>query len=323
VPPFTIVITDCDHDSLNEENEVASERGFNLRVAQCRSEDEVIAAAHDADGILVQYAPITDRVLAALPNLRGVGRYGVGVDTVDVDAATRRGIAVCNVPDYGTEDVSDHAVALALSLVRGVTEYDRRLRNGQYDYSAGRPLHRIRDLTFGVVGLGRIGSATARKARGLGFTVIGCDPALPLGSTTAEGAEVVAQESLLSAADVISLHLPLDASTQHLINAAALARMKPGSMLINTARGGLVDTGAVEEALRSGALRGAALDVFEVEPLPDGATLLDLGTAVLTPHVSWYTEESYGELKRRAIENVADVCMRQRPRNLYNPEVFA
>lgn len=321
--PPQIVITDCDHDSLTAEKEVAAESGIDLQIAHCRTEDDVIAAAQDADGILVQYAPVTERVLAALPRLRVVGRYGVGVDTVDVDAATRRGVAVCNVPDYGTEDVSDHAIALALSLVRGVTEFDRRLRAGQYDYAAGRPLHRIKELTFGVVGLGRIGSATARKARGLGFRVIGCDPRLETGTTTPEGAEVTTLADVLTHADVVSLHLPLDASTKHLIDAAALRSMKPGAMLVNTARGGLVDTTAVEDALASGALRGAALDVFEVEPLPSDAPILGLPTAVLTPHVSWYSEESYGELKRRAIENVADVCLDRRPRNVCNPEVLA
>jgi D-3-phosphoglycerate dehydrogenase len=323
VPPPKIVITDCDHDSIAEEQQVAAERGLELTLEQCRTEDDVIAAARDADGILVQYVPVTSRVLDSLPRLKAVGRYGVGVDTVDVEAATRRGVAVCNVPDYGTEDVSDHAVALALSLVRGVTEFDRRLRTGQYDFALGRPLHRIQTLTFGVVGLGRIGSATARKARGLGFTVVGCDPRLSVGSVTPEGAEVLTFEEVLSTADVVSLHLPLNGATHHLIDRAALGRMRHGAMLINTARGGLADSHAVADALRSGALRGAALDVFETEPLSLDDPLIGLPTAVLTPHMSWYSEESYGELKRRAIENVADICMRETPRDLYNPEVLA
>lgn len=319
----TIVITDCDHDSIAQEQLVADQRGFELRLEQCRTEADVIAAAGDAAGILVQYAPITRAVLEALPNLRAIGRYGVGVDTVDVEAATDRGIAVCNVPDYGTEDVSDHAIALALSMVRDVTGFDRRLRQGTYDFSLARPLHRIQSLTFGVVGLGLIGRATARKARGLGFTVIGCDPLLTPGTTTDGGVSVVDLAELIATSDVISLHVPLTPGTKHLIDGPTLARMRPGAMLINTARGGLVDSDAVVESLRSGHLRGAALDVFEVEPIPQSHPLTGLDSTVLTPHVSWYSEESYGELKRRAIENVADVCMQLTPRNLYNPEVFA
>jgi D-3-phosphoglycerate dehydrogenase len=323
VPSTRIVITDCDHDSITQEQEVAAEHDVELRLEQCRTEDDVIEAAADADGVLVQYAPISARVLDALPRLKAIGRYGVGVDTVDVDAATKHGVAVCNVPDYGTEDVSDHAIALALNLVRGVTEFDRRLRTGQYDFALGRPLHRIRTRTFGVVGLGRIGSATARKAHGVGFNVVGCDPQLPMGSTTPAGVRVVSFEEVLETADVVSLHLPLTATTHHLIDSAALRLMRHGAMLVNTSRGALVDTKAAAEALSSGALRGGAFDVFEEEPLPLDDPLIALDNAVLTPHVAWYSEESYGELKRRAIQNIVDVCARRPPRDVVNPEVLA
>lgn len=321
--PLRIVITDCDHDSTAIEKAVAAEHGVELIVAQCRTEDDVISAAAGAGAIVVQYAPITARVLDALPELKAVGRYGVGVDTVDVAAATARGVAVCNVPDYGTEDVSDHAIALALTLARGTAHFDRRVRRGEHDIAPVQPLHRINTRTFGVLGLGLIGSATARKARGLGYAVIGSDPTLTPGTLTDDGVEVVGLEDLLSRSDVVSLHVPLMEATRHLINAGTLSRMKPGAVLVNTCRGGVVDSAAVADALASGQLHGAGLDVFEEEPLPFTSPLLELENTVLTPHAAWYSEESYGELKRRTVENVIEVCTGRVPRNILNPKVLA
>ncbi|MBD7995967.1 C-terminal binding protein [Arthrobacter sp. Sa2CUA1] len=320
--PLTIVITDNDHDSIAVEIEAARLQGAELTLAQCHTEDEVIAAAQDADGIVVQYAPITERVLAALPRLKAVGRYGVGVDTVDVDAATRHGVAVCNVPDYGTEDVSDHALALALSLARGIAQLDRNLRSGESSLTPVQPLHRTRTRVFGVVGLGLIGSATARKALGVGYSVIGCDPRHEAGTVTDDGVSVVGFEELLASADVVSLHVPLNKNTAHLINAETLSLMKPTAVLVNTCRGGVVDTDALVRALQEGTIQAAGLDVFEEEPLPVTSPLIACPNTVLTPHAAWYSEESYGELKRRTVENVLEVCAGRRPRNILNPEVL-
>ena len=313
-----IVITDCDHQDVAEERAAAERQGVELELRQCRTEEEVIAVGKDADGLLVQYAPITERVLSELPGLKAVGRYGVGVDTVDVEAASRHGVAVCNVPDYGTEDVSDHAVALALSLARGIVQLDRGVRLGDGDLAAVKPLHRFNTMVFGVVGLGRIGTATALKAQSLGFRVIGCDPREQVGGVTAEGIPVAELDELLAGADVVSLHVPLTPQTRHLINADVLLKFKDGAYLVNTCRGEVVDSTAVEAALRSGRLRGAGLDVFEQEPLPADHPLASMGSTVLTPHAAWYSEESYSELKRRAIENVIDVCAGRRARNVLN-----
>lgn len=318
-----IVITDLDQERTTEEQAVADAAGAELIWADAHTEDAVIAAGEGADALLVQYAPITRRVLEALPTVRAVGRYGVGVDTVDVEAATQLGVAVCTVPDYGTEDVSDHAIALTVAVSRGVVELDRNLRAGTYSLAPVKPLHRLSTRRFGVIGLGRIGQATARKARALGFTVHGCDPQHEVGTTTEEeGIEVVSQEEVLTTSDVISLHVPLIPETRHLIRAETLERMRPGSVLINTSRGGVVDTAAVAAALRSGHLRGAGLDVFEQEPLPPDSPLRDCPTAVLTPHASWYSEESETELKRRVTENVVEVVAGRTPRNILNPEVL-
>jgi D-3-phosphoglycerate dehydrogenase len=318
-----VVVTDLDQPSLAEEEEISAAEGFELVRAECRTEDEVVRAAQGADALIVQYAPITRAVFKALPGLKVVARYGVGVDTVDVEAATEAGVAVCNVPDYGTEDVSDHAIALALSLARGVVGLDREMRSGNYSLAPVQPLHRIAGRVFGVVGLGLIGAATARKARGVGYETIGFDPVYEPGTTTPDGTEVVGFDELIRRADVVSLHVPLNAHTRHLVGADVLAAMKPGAVLVNTCRGGVVDTEALIEALRSGAIRAAGLDVFEQEPLPEGSPLFELPNTALTPHAAWYSEESQVELKRRTAQNVADVLAGRRPRNIVNPEVLA
>lgn len=321
-PNPRITIVDSDNESFDEEEAVAARCGIELTRAQAADEQQVVEAAHGADGILVQYAPLTAAVMDALPGLRAIGRYGVGVDTVNVEAATARGIAVCNVPDYGVEDVSDHAIALTMSLVRGVAQLDRLVRAGDYGLVPVKPLHRVSSLRFGAVGLGRIGAATAVKARALGFTVVGSDPQLEIGTRTADGIEVVDLGTVLTTCDVISLHVPLLPSTHHLVDEAALERMKDGALLVNTCRGGVVDTAAVARALRSGRLKGAGLDVFEEEPLPADSPLRDCPGAVLTPHASWYSEESYTELKTRVTEAVAAVIRGERPRDILNPEVL-
>lgn len=317
-----ITIVDSDNESFEQEQEVADRHGLELTRHRAVTEQETIEAARGADGILVQYAPLTAAVMDALPDLRVIGRYGVGVDTVDVPAATARGIAVCNVPDYGVQDVSDHAIALTMSVVRGTAQLDRLVRAGEYGLVPVKPLHRVSALRFGVVGLGRIGAATAVKARALGFTVVGSDPMMETGTRTADGIEIVTFEEVLATCDVISLHVPLMKSTHHLIGEDALARMKPGAVLVNTCRGGVVDTQAVARALQDGRLKGAGLDVFEEEPLPVDSPLMDCPNAVLTPHASWYSEESYVELKRRVTEAVAAVLRGERPREVLNPEVL-
>ncbi|HLR96121.1 MAG TPA: C-terminal binding protein [Jiangellaceae bacterium] len=316
-----IVITDCDHDSIAPEQEVADQYGIDLVYSRSATTEDVIANAEGADGIVVQYATINAEVLDALPQLKAIGRYGVGVDTVDVDAATSRGVAVSNVPDYGTEAVSDHAIALTLTLARGIARLDRGIRAGSTDFVPVKPLYVIGGRTFGIIGLGLIGSATARKARGLGYHVIAHDIRYQPG-TEVEGVEIVTLTEVLSHSDVVSLHTPLTAQTVHLIGAAELATMRRDAILVNTSRGGVVDTDALASALARGGIRGAGLDVHEDEPISPDHPLTAVEDVVLTPHTAWYTEESYFELKRRTIENVAQVVTGIRPRDILNPEVL-
>ncbi|NMR18749.1 C-terminal binding protein [Cellulomonas fimi] len=317
-----IVITECDHNTFEAEHEVADAAGAELVLTQSFTTEDLIANAEGADALVVQYARITAEVMDGLPGLRAIGRYGVGVDSVDIPAATERGIAVCNVPDYGTESVSDHAIGLTLAVARGIPRLDRGVRAGSFDFPVVRPLYQTRGRVLGIIGMGLIGTATARKAAGLGYEVIGYDVAAEPGAETFHGFPSVSLEELLERSQVISLHTPLDETTRHLIGARELALMRSDAILVNTSRGGVVDVEALVEALAAKTIQGAGIDVHEFEPLPANHPLTRLDSVVLTPHLAWYTEESYDELKRRTVQNVVDVCAGRAPRNIVNPEVL-
>jgi D-3-phosphoglycerate dehydrogenase / 2-oxoglutarate reductase len=300
-PPW-VLITDCDHPDVELERAVFAAAGLEVRLAQCRTEEDVLAAGPGAVALLVQYAPVSAGVLDGLPSCRVVGRYGAGLDSVDVGAARARGVDVVYVPDYAIGEVSDHAIALTLALCRRIVAYSGSVRSGRWEMRSGGPVHRLSALRLGVIGLGRIGRETARKAAALGFDVVGHDVVPP----DAPPVPLVSLDELLRTSDVVTLHLPLTAATRHLIDAARLARMRPSAVLVNTSRGGLVDQAALAEAILGGRLAGAALDVLEREP-PDAADpLLACEQVIITPHVAFYSEESLAELKRRAAENIVE-----------------
>jgi len=245
-----------------------------------------------------------------------VVRYGVGVDNVEVVAATERGVWVANVPDYGRDEVADHTLALALSLLRGVVVLDRSVRDGDWDLAPARPLRRLSTLTWGVVGCGAIGTAVAERAAGLGMRVLGYDlPQVPSGPPV----ERAGLEELLEAADLVSLHAALTPESHHLIGAATLGRMRPTAFLVNTARGGLVDTAAVLAALDTGKLAGAALDVLEGEPPDDlGWRVARHPRVVATPHAAWYSEEAFHTLKTDVAREALRVLQGSTPRSPVN-----
>jgi D-3-phosphoglycerate dehydrogenase / 2-oxoglutarate reductase len=314
--PAVVVITDCDHDNVDPERAVLDGHDVELRVLACRTPEEVAAQAGDADVLINQYVPITAEALDALSRCRLVVRYGVGVDNVDVEAAAERGVWVANVPDYGRDEVADHTLALALAVLRGVVVLDRSVRDGIWDLEAARPLRRLATLTWGVVGCGAIGRAVAERAAGLGMRVLGHD--LPQ-VTSGPPIERVPLEALLEAADLVSLHAALTPDTRHLIGAAALGRMRPSAFLVNTARGGLVDSAALLAALDAGRLAGAALDVLEAEP-PDelGWRLARHPRVVATPHAAWYSEEAFHTLKTEVAREALRVLEGDRPRSPVN-----
>ncbi len=284
-----------------------------------RSEDDVIAACPGAAALIVAFAPIGARVLDALPGLRCVVRYGVGYDNVDVAAAAQRGVWVANVPDYCVAEVADHTLALLLALARKILRLDASVRRSEWQpVAAARPLHRLAGRTLGIIGLGRIGSAVARRARAFGCRVLAYDKYLTAEAVRAAGAEPVDLDSLLGACDALSIHAPLTEETRHMLDARAMARMRREAVIVNTARGAIVDTAALAEALTEGRLAGAGLDVFESEPLPADHPLRSAPNVILQPHAAWYSEESVLELQRSAAEEVARVLRGEPMRNPVN-----
>ena len=303
-PLCRAVITDCDLGSCEIEQEELAGIAT-VEISQCKTEEEVIAAAKEADGLLVQYAPITRLVIDSLPKCRVISRYGVGIEMIDLEAATRRGIAVCNVPGYCQEEVSDHACALMLALARKLDLLQRSVRQGNWDVTIARPVWRLRGQVLGLVGFGKIARLVARKMAGFGLTIIACDPHVTGEEIRRAGVEPVDLKELFSRADILSLHVPLTQETAHLLGAKELHLLKKGAFLINTSRGQLVDEKALYQALREGRLGGAALDVLEREPIPAGHPFLTLDNIIITPHAAFYSEVSIQELKRQTARAMA------------------
>ena len=298
-PLTLVVITDSDLPSDGVEEALLGAAGIDVRRAACRTSAEVAAAGSEADALIVQWAPVDEAALAQMPRLRFISRLGIGYDMIDVDAAAARGVAVANTPDYCVEEVVAHAIALVLACTRGIVAADRHVRGGGWAVTElAPPVRRPSRLTLGVLGLGRIGSLVVQQARTLGFQVLAHDPAHPGRS--------VALDDVVAAADVLTLHLPLTPETHHLIDAAALARLRPGAILVNTSRGSLVDEAALVDALSSGRLAGAALDVYEREPLPADSPLRDLPGVILSPHAAWYSPEALTDLPRLATQQVIE-----------------
>lgn len=306
------LITDYDFPDIELEREVFRTGGVDVIEAQCKSEDELIAAARECDALLLQYAPVTDRVLAALPRIGLVSRYGAGFDTIDTEACRRRGVWVANSPDYGVGEVATHALAMTLALIRHLALYDRDVRAGRWHYLSPGPIRRASDMTVGVLGLGRIGKRYAAVARDCFARVIACDPYLIDGDFPVFVKRVSLQQ-LFEQSDVVSLHVPLNDETRAMVDAALLANMKRGSFLVNTARGGVVDTAAVQEALNDGTLDGAGLDVLSTEPLAPGDAAVCHPRLLLSPHAAFYSSESEVELRRKAALNIVQWSRTGRP----------
>jgi D-3-phosphoglycerate dehydrogenase len=295
-----------------------------LSVEPLRNRDEILAAAGSADVLVVgAVEPITADVLQALPALKAIVRRGIGVDNVDLDAATAAGIPVAFVPAATVEEVSDHALALALALSRRLPEIERAVREGDVAAAGrvGNGAMRFTDMTLGVVGFGRIGRALARKSASVFGSVIAFDPMLPLGLDEASGVEVVSLETIWARSHVISLHAPAMPDGVALVNSASLAAMRDGVMLVNTARGQLVDEAALIEAVRSGRVAGAALDVTVTEPLPEHSPLLDCPGIFLTGHTASKGRLAVASLQRAVIDAVEAVIQWRTPEHLANPGV--
>lgn len=295
-----VIITDCDHENIDIEKKVFHDAGMEVELKHARTEEEVIEQCKGGEIFIVQYAKITEKVMEAIPELKYVVRYGVGVDTVDVEAATRHGIQVGNVPDYGMNEVADHAIALLLTLKRKIVQMNDFTKSQRWDYTKSIPIHRFSEETVGVVGLGRIGRCFAKRANALGFKVIGYDPYF---QATPEARYItpVSFEELVEKSDAISLHCPADGN-QNLFNADTFKKMKNDAVIINVARGGIINEDDLNEALKNGEIAGAGIDCMKKEPMPFDAPIFKNENLIVTPHMAWYSEEAALELKRKVAE---------------------
>ena len=318
--PYRVVITDCDHGSIEEEKEEFGRMGAELILAQVQGENDLIRFCKDADGLLNQYALLTRKVLESLPKCTVISRYGVGVDSVDLKAATDLGIIVANVPDYCMDEVASQTIAMILTLTRKTAFFDRKVKSGEWDFHLGIPIYRIKGKTLGLVGCGKIGLEVARRISAFGVKVMTFDPYL---EKAPEGIELKDFDTVLKESDFISIHCPLNDSTRHLIGEKEFKKMEKKPLLINTSRGPIVDEKALIQALGEDLLSGAGLDVLEKEPPDSQSPLLKMGNVVLSPHVGFYSVESISELKCRTARNVSEVLMGKRPGSVVNPEVMA
>jgi D-3-phosphoglycerate dehydrogenase / 2-oxoglutarate reductase len=317
--PESVVIADYDFGDVDVERAIIEEAGFELTAAQCKTEDEVIDVARDAAAVVAQYATISARVIDELAACRVIARYGSGVDIVDVDAATRHDILVTNVPsDWCENEVADHALALLLAVSRKITVYDRATRDGTWQWQSGAPIHRLRGSVLGLLSFGAIARAIAARAAGFGMRITAHDPYVEAEEITAAGATAVSFDELVTESDCLVIQAPLTPETHHLFDESQLRRMKPTAILVNTARGPIIDDRALYSALSEGWIAGAGLDDIEEEPAkvrdwqPDNP-LLGLDNVVITPHAAYYSEEAIATVRRFAAEEVVRVLTGQPP----------
>ncbi|CAN5856617.1 C-terminal binding protein [soil metagenome] len=299
-----------------------AEAGITLEEGFCETPEDVITRAAQADVLWLSWAPLIDRaILERLPLLRLVVRWGIGYEQIDLDGATELGIAVANAPTYGTEDVAEHALALLLGLERRIVAFDHDMRQGAWTVPLPGSIRRIQGRTLGLLGVGRIGAALARRATGLGLHVIGYDAHRPPDDYSAVGVEPVTLDELLPRSDYLSLHVPHNADTDAMVDADFLARMKPGAYLLNTARGRIIDESALIDALGTGTIAGAGLDVYTVEPLAPDSPLRRLPNVILTPHYAGYSTESWSDLREEMCRTTIDFLTTGWAETIVNPAV--
>lgn len=318
----TVYITEYDYLSLEIEQEAFRAAHIPLIPTQSHSEDEIIRNCKDAAGLIVQYAQITEKIMANLPNLKVISRYGVGVDNIDLEAATKHHICVTNVPDYSIDEVSTQALALVLDCWRRVTFLHNSIHQGHWDYALAQPIWRLRGHKLGLVGFGKIAREVAVKAQAFGLTVLSYDPYVQPEAMRAMGVLYQPFHQLLRECDIISLHTPLTKETFHCIGTDELELMKSSAILINTARGPLVDEQALQKALDKNEIAGAGLDVLETEPISPDNPFLSMNNVVLTPHVAWYSEEANKEMKTKASMGIIEVFKGRIPTYLVNKDVL-
>ena len=321
MPAHQVLVTDHAWPSLEIEAQVLSEVGAELVVAKQGDEEELLSLAPSVDAILTCWKPVTQAVLERATRCVIVSRYGVGLDNIAVDDATRLGMIVTNVPDFCLEEVSDHAMALLLGCARRIGLFARATRSGRWSLDEGRPIHRLRGQTLGLVGFGNTARALVPKARGFGLKVTAYSPRLDPKACESLGVEPCAWDEVLRRADYLSVHVPLTSETRHLIDTDALHAMRTTAYLINTSRGAVIDEQALRRALTEGSIAGAGLDVLAEEPPAPDHPLLALDNVIATPHSAFYSVAAIEELERSAAQNVATVLRGKLPTNVINRNV--
>jgi D-3-phosphoglycerate dehydrogenase len=320
--PVFIAVADSPFPDLEPARTVLRDLNPEIELAPEPTPEGIVALACRADALMVTYAKITAEMIVRMPRVKIISRMGLGVDNIDVRAASEAGIVVTRVAEYCTDEVSDHAMALLLTLIRKVAIGNKVVQAGQWKMPAVVPIHRIRGTTLGLIGFGKIPQCVAPKAAAFGLNVIACDPFVKDEVFARLGVRRVTIETLLATADYISVHCPLTEETRGLINDAALSKMKTGVYLVNTARGPIIDERALAAALDSGKVAGAALDVMVKEPPPPGSSLLGRDNVLIEPHTGFYSEESLVELQTKAAQEVLRVLTGLTPLNPLNPEVL-
>ena len=308
-----IIVTDSVFPSLDPAIAALARLDPEMRMAKSASAEDILAVARDADAILVTYAKMTGDLLRQLTRCKAIGRFGIGVDNIDLLAAAEMGITVTYVPDYCVCEVSDHAMALLLSLARKIPFSNKLVQSGRWEMPAVVPIHRLDGRVLGLVGFGNIPRRLAPKAQAFGMRVVTHDPYLSADVLKAAGVEAVDFDRLLAISDFVSIHVPLTPATRGLFNAQTFAKMKAGALLVNTARGPLIDEPALVAALKAGQIGGAALDVVATEPLPKNSPLIGHDDIILSPHTAFYSEEALVELQTKCASDVARVLSGEPP----------
>ena len=316
-----IAVTDSPFPNLDSARATVAKIGGEIVQAKSGTPEAILEVARNADAILTTYAKVTTEVVSALTQCKIIARFGIGVDNVDIDMATKKGIVVTKVPDYCIDEVSDHAMALLLSIVRKIPYSNKLVQGGRWEMPAVVPIARLRGRTLGLVGFGRIPQLVAPKAQAFGINVVTYDPFVPKEVLAKANVKHVEFEELLKISDYVSLHCPLMPETKHIMNAKTFAMMKPGSYIVNTGRGPLIDEAALAVALDKGQLAGAALDVVEKEP-PTDSPIMGRDNVIITPHTAFYSEEALLDLQTKAAEEVVRVLSGEAPKNPVNPDAL-
>lgn len=312
-----VVVTDYSNMEFEEEKKLFESVGAKLEIGNCKTEDEIIEASQGAIGLINSEIPITRKVIEALPDLKVIAKYSIGVDNIDVEAATENNVFVANVPDYCTDEVASHALALIMTLTRKIVSLNQSVKQGRWSFHEAAPLHRFSTQTVGLISYGSIARNLSKKLQAIGFKVIAYDPYLQKAGQKTD-AELVSLEALMGRSDVVSIHAPLLKETHHMINKEVLELAKPNAVIINAGRGPVINEADLIDALKERKISGAGLDVLEEEPMDMNNPLLSMDNVILTPHAAFYSEESMQELKRKTALNIMDVLKGEKPRYLVN-----